>query len=442
MTATYEIGERLFHQNNLKTLMFAALRRVIDRHPVMSISIVDEGSLNPAWVRLPEIDLEKVVHFRELEEGDVEGSCRSIIEAAHQIPFEDLGQLPLWRVVLVEHETTSSNDKTIAGTKTIDVGFFWHHGIGDGGSGVAFHLEILDALNDLAIKNDVPLSADAIVIPPKRDLLPSIEEAQPLRLSTFFLIKQIFKLIFPSKPDELLWTGPPLRAEKNITHLRTLFLPVSIVDVLLRRCRENNVTLTSLLIVVIARVLATIYPSHKRFTCKTAISLRRFTGTDERAMVNYVSTIRHYFSSAPKRSYIDCGGNFSWSAVRACRQDINAATSSAKNQGIGLLKYLDDYVGWLRKQIGVKRGDSFEVSNLGVMDGGLDDLSREAKIRRTVFSQSSNVMGPAYIFSVATVKGGDLAIGLTWQDGIVDTESVQKVLVGLVAELEGLAKCQ
>ena len=213
------------------------------------------------------------------------------------------------------------------------------------------------------------------------------------------------------------------------------------MDVLLRLCRENNVTITSLLVVVIARVLAKIYPSYQRFTCKTAISLRRFTGTDERAMVSYVSSIRHYFSSARRTGYIDCGGNFSWSAVRACRQDINAATASPKNQVIALLRFLDNHVGWFRKQVGAKRADSFEVSNIGVMDGGLDDQSKVAKIKRILFSQSSNVMGPAYIFSVATAKGGDLAIGLTWQDGIVDIESVQKVLVGLAAELQGLAKC-
>jgi Alcohol acetyltransferase len=440
MTASYEISESVLRQNGLEALAFTCLRQIINRHPVMSVSIVDEGSANPSWVRLPEIDLKKVVHFKSLAEQETTSS-EGIIEAAHRMPFEQLGELPLWRVVLIQHPTTSSKEETTAITKTIDVGFFWHHGIGDGASGVAFHQEFLDALNDLAVENHVP-SAETIAIPSKLDLLPSIEEAHPLPLSAFFLIRQLFKSILPCNSDRLLWTGPPIRSENNITHLRTLVFPSPIVDALLRVCRENGVTLTSLLIVVIARALATTYSDYQRFKCKTAISFRRFIGTEKRAMVNYVTSISHWFSSIPKTGYNDCGGDFSWNAVRACKREINTATAGAKNHTIGLLKYLDDYAGWLRTRVGLQRVDSFEVSNVGVMDGGLDDQSKVAKVKRILFSQSSNVIGPPYVFSVATAKEGDLAIVLTWQDGILTVESAEKVLAGLEAELQGLANCQ
>jgi hypothetical protein len=309
--------------------------------------------------------------------------------------------------VLIEHHTTSSNDQTTADTKTIEVGFFWHHGIGDGGCGIAFHLDFLDALNNFEIENDVlPVSFERIIIPVKHDLLPSIEEAHPLPLSTFFLLGQLFKSFLPR--SNLLWTGPPLRSENNITHLRTLFLPAPVVEALLRLCRENNVTLTPLLIVVIATVLATIYPNYRRFNGKTAMSFRRFTGTDKRAMVNYTSSIHHNFSSNHKTGFINCGGDFSWSAVRACKREINAATASEDNHAIGLLRYRDNYGSWLQTRMGLKRADSFEVSNIGVMDGGLDDQSKVAKVKRLLSSQSSNVMGPAYVFSVATAEASDI----------------------------------
>jgi hypothetical protein len=70
------------------------------------------------------------------------------------------------------------------------------------------------------------------------------------------------------------------------------------------------------------------------------------------------------------------------------------------------------------------------------MDGKCDSV----KIRRILFSQSSNVVGPAYVFSVATANGGDLGIGLTWQDEIVDLGSAERVLAGLDSELRVLAR--
>jgi hypothetical protein len=172
------------------------------------------------------------------------------------------------------------------------------------------------------------------------------------------------------------------------------------------------------------------------------MSFRRFTQADTRDMVNYVSSISHRFSSKSKAGYINCGGNFSWNAVRACKREIDAATASPKNHGLGLLRYLNDYGTWLRSRIGQERLESFEVSNIGVMDGGLDHQSNVAKVKRILFSQSSNVMGPAYVFNIATVKGGDLAIALTWQDGILNDEVAENVLVGLDTELRGLGKCQ
>lgn len=430
MTASYEVAETLLSEYALETLTFMALRRIIDRHPVMSISIADEGSINPFWVRLPEIDLKEVVRFHNLEERATESRVIDIVQAAHQIPFENLEKLPLWRLVVIQHP--SSHEQA---TKTIDIGFFWHHGIGDGVCGVAFHLEFLDALNNVRIENDA-WRLDTIVHPPKLDLLPPIEEAHPLPLSTFFIVSQILKAIIPNAIDKLLWTGPPVRPKNNIARLRTLFFPSLIVDALLSQCRANDVTLTPLLIVVIARVLATIYPDYERFKCKTPISLRGFARAGNRTMVNYTTSIGHTFSSKPKGGFIHCGGVFSWSAVQACKREINARTSGPKNHSIGLLKFLNDYVGFLRNRAGRERAESFEVSNIGVMDGKCDSV----KIRRILFSQSSNVVGPAYVFSVATAKGGDLGITLTWQDEIVDLGLVERVLAGLDSELRGLAR--
>ena len=70
VTASYEMPQKLLTEHGLKALTYLALHRIVDHHPVMSISIVDEVSINPSWVRLPKIDLEKVVRFHKLDERD------------------------------------------------------------------------------------------------------------------------------------------------------------------------------------------------------------------------------------------------------------------------------------------------------------------------------------------------------------------------------------
>lgn len=422
--------------HGVEGLIFAALRKVMDVHPVLGVSIVDESSLNPSWVRLAEIDLRKVTRFIKVDKQTTENEWSRNLQDAHQIPFENLDELPLWRVVVIEHITLSNEPAD--STKTIDVGFFFHHGLCDGTSGVAFHMTFLDVLNTLASETDSFQSVDPIVAPPKLDLLPSIEEAHPLPLSLFFIASQV-KSLLPSRTDNLLWTGPLIRATDNITHLRTLFLPAATVNGLLCRTKEHGVSLTSLLSVVISRVIATSYPEYQRFTSSTAMSFRRFTGNDNRVMHVYVSSFTHHFSSTYKRGYLSCSGEFSWKTVKSVKREIDAATASPKNHNVGLLKFLDDYGGFLKKKVGTKREHTFEISNVGVIDGGLDDASKEVKIKRILFTQSANVTGAVYVFSVASVKGGDLGIGLTWQDGIVDAELAEMVLLGVDSELRRLA---
>jgi hypothetical protein len=171
------------------------------------------------------------------------------------------------------------------------------------------------------------------------------------------------------------------------------------------------------------------------------MSFRRFTGTDQKAMVCYVSAFSHQFSSSGESNYIPCSGDFSWKPVETCHREIKVATASPKNQKIGLLWFLSDYEGFFRKQVGQQREFSFEISNVGVMDvesGGGDC----AGIDRIIFSQSSNVVGPALAFSIASVMGGDLGIALTWQKGIVEDDLAVKVLQTLEAELASISGSQ
>jgi hypothetical protein len=418
MTATYEFPASRFRTASLKDCIFAALHKVIARHPVLSLSIADEASTTPSFIRLAKFDLEEIVSFDKVKRASV----NEYVERAHRQPFEDLERLPLWRLIVIERERESTE------TALVDVGFFWHHVIGDGESGVTFHMDLLKALESTPIGDSSP-----IVVTRHQELLPPIEYAIPLPLSFWYKLKILFRMLFPSNPDSTLWTGPPICAENNTTHLRTLFLSQPQVDALRLKCRKHNVTITALLLVLIAKVLGEMYPDNPHFTSKTAISLRRFAKV-EGEMVGYVTSLRHYFSSKREKGQIYCG-DVTWEAIREAREDILTATKSSKNQSLGLLKYLKDPIGWFRKQPGSKRPDSFEISNLGVVG----EEAGEIRMKRMIFSQSSNVIGPAYVFSVVTLKNGEMSIGLTWQEDIVTTASAEKLLENLKRELENIS---
>lgn len=411
----------------VESLVFRGLSEVAKRHAVLGISIVNDNTTYPSFVRLPKVDLRTVVRF--VHQRNCEPSFESIVETEHRMPFSNLGESPLWRVVVIVDESINVD----AANKYITISFLFHHGVCDGKSGLAFHLELLDAFNTLQFKDD---SFDPIIDIPQLDMLPSLEEANKLAMSPFFIIREVFKAYWP-RTDKSCWTGPPIRSKPNVSMLRTAYLPNSVVESMTSLCRKNAVSLTALLIVLIARVLALNIPDYERFSSSTAMSFRRFTDIGPRAMVNYVSSIAHRFSTVPRPGYILCGGELNWEAVRACDRGIRKRTASPKNQQVGLLRFLHDYAAWFRKKDGKPRESSFSVSNLGVMDGS-GDRDYKVRVGRLLFSQSGNVINAPFVFNFITAKGGDLGIALTWQEGIIEQTLAENVLREFVSQIRRL----
>src|SRR2546421_570620 len=83
--------------------------------------------------------------------------------------------------------------------------------------------------------------------------------------------------------------------------------------------------------------------------------------------------------------------------LRSCKKIIDARAMSPANQDTLLLRFLNNYRGWFKKRVGKRREGSFEVSNIGVIDGGMES-SGTARFRRIIFSQSASVTGSPYCF--------------------------------------------
>jgi hypothetical protein len=425
----------------MEAVVFAVLSSLVQQHPALGLSIAGEMTRSPSWIRLDKIDLREVVQFKDTNED------YQFIEDMHQRAFDRVGELPLWRVIVVRRppqELTSPIGQRKPEAKgeesLIEVGFFYHHAIGDGKSGAAFHMGFLDILNALAGTSPaIRILTDGVIWPPKLDLLPSVEEARAWPLSTRFVVSKVLtELVLPESP--LLWTGPPVQFSPNRlpqTRLRTLFVDSQTVARLTRQCRQNGVTVTPLLSVIIARLLARRYPTAGLLTGTIALSLRRFTGVDDRKIVNYVASVTTRFATRPKSGYLFASGSspFDWGVVRSCKKAIDAVAMSPADQDTILLRFLKDYSGWFKKRIGKRREASFELSNIGTVGGEGDP----ARFTRIIFSQCASVTGPPYVFCIATVNGGDMAVALTWQDGIVEDQAARELLAALEGEIHTLA---
>ncbi|KAH7176851.1 hypothetical protein EDB81DRAFT_50575 [Dactylonectria macrodidyma] len=58
---------------------------------------------------------------------------------------------------------------------------------------------------------------------------------------------------------------------------------------------------------------------------------------------------------------------------------------------------------------------SYEVSNIGTVDGGADNA--DAKITKMVFTQPGHVAGVPLTFNLASIKGESLMCTVTWSPG-------------------------
>jgi hypothetical protein len=405
-----------------------ALEQVVAQHSTLDIGVLSASARQPSWIRLADIDLASVVRF------ETNGNTKKLMQQEHSRPFKDAERKPLWRLVVNVLDEPQDEDEVV-----IDVGFFFSHAISDGKGGVAFHASLLSALQNLlssTASNSNPARAkvhnSTTITPLPLPLLPAMETVISLTITPWHMVSTLIGTLMPAPTG--LWTGPPITCPASglpMTNISTLYTPADTATKISNLCRTNKTSVTALITVLIARILASTYPSSTLFSAAIAISLRRFFPTiSDRDMVAYTSAVSLRFSSS---SSCNPSQPLNWDAVRDCKRQIDAVAGSPKNQYSAFLKLLGDFRGFLLKKVGKARDASFEVSNLGLVD--LDDIARlesgkETKVRceRLLFSQSANVTGTAYVFSIVTLKNREMGIACSWQEGILNESEVAGVM--------------
>ncbi|KAJ7625533.1 alcohol acetyltransferase [Roridomyces roridus] len=372
-----------------KENLFPALKRVIEEHPSLAVALDAEDS-KPVFVKLEKIALDLIVQFTDDKEVE------AAIENRLSRPFDT--SLPLWRVEVL---------------KDGFVVFIFHHAIGDGLSGVAFHQSLLAAL-----QNTVLSDGSAVVqVPPSISLQPPIEAVTSLRPSLGKMLYEVFSLFAPSswKPLHTAWTGNPVPNNRLLrTHVKLLTFSAEEMANFTKVCRSHGASITSAIYILAVATASRLVPlnntpPYKTLSTNVAISLRDVARTPGTVMCDYVSTHHTFPTINPA---------FSWPAAAAYARELQRQKQGVARQEIGMLMLLfGNIAGFLRSKLGQKRGATFEVSNLGRVAASTEGPWR---LGRMIFAQCDSVIGPALKVNVVGDPSGGLSVCLTWGEEAIE----------------------
>ncbi|KAI5837985.1 alcohol acetyltransferase [Morchella snyderi] len=407
-----------------KATIYRALTTLITTHAPLGTTILGENTPHPTFARLARINLDELVAITHLRAATTDPAAElaeidEILSSQHNNKFRELGRLPLWRVIIIAPRTPDP------AARGVDVAFVYHHALGDGVTGLAFHHALLRALNTPceAAEEEGP----SVVVPPELPLAPPVEGLVSLSTS----VSKLWSQVWPPKTAHAgHWSGAAIQIPlKNV--VRTVVFPAGVLAGVVAACRREGTTVTALLEAVLARAFFGVLGEEtEKLSTTTAIDLRRFIrdAGDETmgVMVCSVPVVHE------RRAAADV-----WGVARRCKAIIQKALEAGtKDTDTGLLKYLSNYEKYFLGKLGTRREHSLGVSNLGAFKS---TSVGEWGISRVIFSQSASVSGCAVEFSVASVVGGEMCVCVCVQEGIVEEEVLASVVKAFEAALVELA---
>ena len=433
VTATYA-APRTIEQSTLYAIFGATIPGLLSRHPSLCCFFEDEDTAEPSFRRLKSLEVKEVLQVQNLDHQE---SLAQRLEQCHDQRWH-ADRKPLWKLVVMRVLDTAI-DNTLS--SKLHVAFVYHHVIGDGLSGAAFHRSLLGELEKVEQGSLGPQGAlQTIDIPASTHLIEPIERLVALPLSWNFLVIKLFQEYAPrwliGAPPPL-WTGLPVQTLDECpfrSRVQIVTIQANELTGLLSEGKKHNVTLTSLLTAAIVSSLADALPTASSFNGLVPYTLRRATGTSMDEMVNQITTIETTFT-ADNLNRIRKGSTprervaLLWSTAAHFHAQMQDELARCPHDNVvGLLPYVSDHIEYYRKKIGKPREASFELSNLGVFSPSQDSLlPGRWRLENMIFTQGAQPVGPAFSVNCASVAGGPLMLAITWQESVVDEAVVDAV---------------
>jgi hypothetical protein len=448
-----------------KKPFFAALESCIDEHPILSTVILGGDTEAPVIATPKTLDLDAHLEIREADRDTSEGnSIEKLLTETGDRQFSSLHTTPPWKLVLAPLSSGATS-----GQSRLLVLYSNYHSHGDGRSGLAFHNSFHAGLVKCLGQADQQYKyVEPICNASTKPLLPPIEEGGKLSLSWPYLLSPLLGTYLPTSIASFLgirtswlsqevgiWRGKKTTFDlaNHSTGLVLFNIEPATMRKVLQQCRAMKTTFTGVLEHLIVRSL--VAPdggavAMKAFNTGIAIDMRHlFEGRySDASMLNCVTGYSELVVFDRSEETTDWATNPSsifWEAARKTSADLKVASSTLHNQPIGLLQYLKDFRSWTTGQIGKERESSFEISNLGAFSPALQTEEEKPgiSIEKVVFSQPAKATGSLLDFNPVSLKGGPLAMTITWQFGVLGLaeESDETAFVRRVAsKLESLVR--
>ncbi|KAF7165601.1 hypothetical protein CNMCM6106_001682 [Aspergillus hiratsukae] len=416
---------------DLRGLIHAAAGDVVRKHRIFFAIPVNEGAPNPYFACLPSIDLSQTITFidRSQPSAGTEGDDKeldAVLEDQHNTDFKaDYGTLPFWRLVILQ--SSGGNEFTAS--------FIYHHAIGDGVSGLAFHNAFRTALEAASASSLPDYETENIITPDgNTSVLPPLDELHPLPINP----------TPPPPPTTNLkeWTGSIINVP-CMSRWASFYLSPSASKAFVQECKERKLSVTSALSSIIATVLFRNLPSSvEALTCIIPVSLRPWLKLSREVAHNAIGTYfdatRVQFTRADQTSR-DSSVVDVWSGAQHVSNSINDYLGNVSPSGepytsVAVFNTIPDVSVVFNSLLGKPRDAAFEVTNVGLFSPATTSQTAEDarwQVGNVLLSRSSAVPGAAVTASVVTGGNGVMALGFSWQEGVVENGLIDNVRQGV-----------
>lgn len=243
-----------------KVVLSNALRSLIVKNPEFCCNFfsdepyekIKKQNGNPYRLKpLNKITFEDVVFYEQIEK-DLDDEILDRLDTEYSgININE----PLWKLIIFEN--TASQYLT----------FLYDHTLWDGKSGQFFHEELLSELEHFSISEDISFQDNLFDYDKDKSILPVLPKSSDklfdlYDMDMWYTFKHILKLIIPTGITNYLTSNSlvepytlisyPFPKEDNLsnltsTKLRLVHVDASSLNNIMKKCKENGVTLTSYL---------------------------------------------------------------------------------------------------------------------------------------------------------------------------------------------------
>lgn len=447
-----------------KDTLYPALELVIREHPSLALLIKNAQTEEPQFEFTKSVNLDQQVHF--VDHLTSESFRVALYETYASKKFENIDTTCPWRLIVcpVQEENWFETEGRAygidprygvlpQGTSRVELGFVFHHSLGDGTAGRMVLYALHSALNKIA--NSTPETFDisttdvstgffgkpieeerlASKANPRvsidRECMPMplpLEKKLKISLSPGFISRALAAEYGLGGGSKGCWTGSNYKDLKEgyATKIKRVRISGLTMQRLLSLARNYGTTVSYVLTALLSQAVDTAVPdtnvkvasgdcggvdrSNKLYS-KLRVSIARnlrplMESPTEASMGNYVCS--HEFT-VPRGSDI-------WDTAQELKEKMDETVAQGpRNLNCGLLKY----AGGMRKffsqkmssgkprhvscavssllapTINIKEGDAWTLSDLGIC-------------------QSSVVADAPFIMSCISFKGGDMMVSFSW----------------------------